>query len=318
MHLRRPRHARDDAHRHRPVAGVDGLRADGAREHRRQHEPDVGDGRRRVRLDRHAAAGRRTARWFVRASPSLLTGTDRRRGRARRLQARREDHDRSCWSSCWCASSSSRSRACSTGTRGRRSRTDWSRRFPRTCRWSAPSACAKAFTQIMAIAGQALPPAVFLTYGYLAANAGYTAADIKRAFWKTVHEPRRDLGPVLGRRDRRRRHGAAQRLHRQRPRRTSASATTRRSKAFPSPARCSAGVPGRAGIPRAAVFLAGADRRGIHDADLGLADDDLSLPGHRAARTGTSPTTTRCSRSCSRCGSPCPRWLRRSGSCRRC
>jgi hypothetical protein len=52
------------------------------------------------------------------------------------------------------------------------------------------------FTQIMAIAGQALPPAVFLSYGYLAANAGYkgTAAEIRGAFWKTVQ----NLGIIWG------------------------------------------------------------------------------------------------------------------------
>jgi manganese transport protein len=52
------------------------------------------------------------------------------------------------------------------------------------------------FTQIMAIAGQALPPAVFLSYGYLAANAGYTgtAAEIRGAFWKTVQ----NLGVIWG------------------------------------------------------------------------------------------------------------------------
>jgi Mn2+/Fe2+ NRAMP family transporter len=52
------------------------------------------------------------------------------------------------------------------------------------------------FTQIMAIAGQALPPAVFLSYGYLAANAGYkgTAADVRGAFWKTVQ----NLGVIWG------------------------------------------------------------------------------------------------------------------------
>ncbi|HET9706597.1 MAG TPA: divalent metal cation transporter [Vicinamibacterales bacterium] len=50
------------------------------------------------------------------------------------------------------------------------------------------------FTQIMAIAGQALPPAVFLSYGYLAANSGFTRADIKPAFWKTVT----NLGVVWG------------------------------------------------------------------------------------------------------------------------
>ena len=51
-----------------------------------------------------------------------------------------------------------------------------------------------AFRQVMAIAGQALPPAVFLSYGYLATNSGYTAADIKKAFWKTVT----NLGVVWG------------------------------------------------------------------------------------------------------------------------
>ena len=46
----------------------------------------------------------------------------------------------------------------------------------------------------MAIAGQALPPSVFLAYGYLARNAGYTAADIRQAFWKTVQ----NLGVIWG------------------------------------------------------------------------------------------------------------------------
>lgn len=52
----------------------------------------------------------------------------------------------------------------------------------------------EAFTQIMAIAGQALPPAVFLSYGYLATNAGQGAADIRAAFWKTVQ----NLGVIWG------------------------------------------------------------------------------------------------------------------------
>src|SRR4029453_18409861 len=53
-----------------------------------------------------------------------------------------------------------------------------------------------ALTQVLAIAGQALPPAVFLSYGYLAANAGYrgTAAEIRGAFWKTVQ----NLGVIWG------------------------------------------------------------------------------------------------------------------------
>jgi Mn2+/Fe2+ NRAMP family transporter len=52
----------------------------------------------------------------------------------------------------------------------------------------------EGFTQMMAIAGQALPPTVFLTYGYLHANAGYTSADARRAFWKTVY----NLGFIWG------------------------------------------------------------------------------------------------------------------------
>jgi manganese transport protein len=57
-----------------------------------------------------------------------------------------------------------------------------------------PSRARNAFTQIMAIAGQALPPAVLLSYGYLSANSGYTTADVKRSFWKTVT----NLGVVWG------------------------------------------------------------------------------------------------------------------------
>jgi manganese transport protein len=57
-----------------------------------------------------------------------------------------------------------------------------------------PGAVRDAFTQIMAIAGQALPPAVLLSYGYLAANSGQTKADIKPSFWRTVT----NLGVVWG------------------------------------------------------------------------------------------------------------------------
>lgn len=57
-----------------------------------------------------------------------------------------------------------------------------------------PDRARNGFTQIMAIAGQALPPAVLLSYGYLTANSGYTAADAKRSFWKTVT----NLGVVWG------------------------------------------------------------------------------------------------------------------------
>jgi manganese transport protein len=52
----------------------------------------------------------------------------------------------------------------------------------------------EGFTQMLAIAGQALPPTVFLTYGYLHSNAGYTRDDAKRAFWRTVY----NLGFVWG------------------------------------------------------------------------------------------------------------------------
>jgi manganese transport protein len=50
------------------------------------------------------------------------------------------------------------------------------------------------FTQMMAIAGQGLAPAVFLSYGYLARNAGYTTADVRPTFWKTVQ----NLGVIWG------------------------------------------------------------------------------------------------------------------------
>jgi Mn2+/Fe2+ NRAMP family transporter len=50
------------------------------------------------------------------------------------------------------------------------------------------------FTQIMGIAAQALPPAVFLSYGYLAKNAGYSQSDVRQAFWKTVQ----NLGIIWG------------------------------------------------------------------------------------------------------------------------
>ena len=46
----------------------------------------------------------------------------------------------------------------------------------------------------MGIAGQALPPAVFLSYGYLAKNAGYSTADVRQAFWRTVQ----NLGVIWG------------------------------------------------------------------------------------------------------------------------
>jgi len=50
------------------------------------------------------------------------------------------------------------------------------------------------FTQILAIAGQALPPSVMLAYGYLAANAGQRKTELRAAFRKTVQ----NLGIVWG------------------------------------------------------------------------------------------------------------------------
>jgi manganese transport protein len=49
-------------------------------------------------------------------------------------------------------------------------------------------------TQVMGIAGQALPPSVFLAYGYLAANSGQKAADIRASFRKTIQ----NLGVIWG------------------------------------------------------------------------------------------------------------------------
>ncbi|MFC1693461.1 NRAMP family divalent metal transporter [Candidatus Latescibacterota bacterium] len=44
----------------------------------------------------------------------------------------------------------------------------------------------RAFTQLMGIAGQALPASVFLSFGYFTSNAEYTAADIKASFKKNI------------------------------------------------------------------------------------------------------------------------------------
>ncbi len=76
--------------------------------------------------------------------------------------------------------------------------------------------------------------------------------------------------------------------------------------------------PGALGVPRAAVLLARSHRRGVHDADLRVADDDLLLPGHGAAELALHAGQHARSRSCSPSGSRCRRCSRRSGSCRRC
>ena len=43
-----------------------------------------------------------------------------------------------------------------------------------------------AFTQLMGIAGQALPAGVFLSFGYFTSNAEYTASDVKATFRKNI------------------------------------------------------------------------------------------------------------------------------------
>ncbi|MDX9820101.1 MAG: divalent metal cation transporter, partial [Desulfococcus multivorans] len=43
-----------------------------------------------------------------------------------------------------------------------------------------------AFTQLMSIAGQALPASVFLSFGYFTSNANYTAADLKSSLKKNI------------------------------------------------------------------------------------------------------------------------------------
>ena len=50
------------------------------------------------------------------------------------------------------------------------------------------------FMQVLAIAGQALPPSVLLAYGYLATNSGQRVGDLKAAYWKTVQ----NLGVIWG------------------------------------------------------------------------------------------------------------------------
>ncbi|HUT63713.1 MAG TPA: divalent metal cation transporter [Anaerolineae bacterium] len=44
----------------------------------------------------------------------------------------------------------------------------------------------RGFTQLMAIAGQALCATVFLSFGYFTSDAEYKEEDIKRSFWKNV------------------------------------------------------------------------------------------------------------------------------------
>ena len=129
------------------------------------------------------------------AATIVLTATTRRRRGAGRLQAGREDHDRA-------------PRRHPDLLRRRRHQgparlADVGGARPRAgARDSAGPARrghtrrerGARFTQVMAIAGQALPPAVMLSYGYLATNSGQTAADIRAGFWRTVT----NLGVIWG------------------------------------------------------------------------------------------------------------------------
>ena len=148
----------------------------GAGERRRQHEPDVGDGRGRVRRHGHAAAGWRTSRRSgLVVVTVVLTGHHRGRRRARRLQADGSDHDGAAGRDPLVLHRRRDQGAARLEHVGGAGQRPGAADSGRTCRWSArPIAARNAFTQIMAIAGQALPPAVLLSYGYLAANSGYT------------------------------------------------------------------------------------------------------------------------------------------------
>ena len=285
--LRRPRHVRDDPHRHRRLARVGHLPADGAREHRRQHEPDVGDGRRRLRRVRPAAAGRRAegGAGLVVVTLVLTAATRGRRG-ARRLQARREDHD---------------------GAAARHPRLLHRRRDQGAARLAdvararreglVPQHSARR-------AGRRQPGAsrerLHADHGHRRPGAAAGGAAVLRlprdatparrrptsgaAFWKTVqnlgviwglfsvvvivagatalHAVYTGSGPVVPRRQ----PLLADREH-----------PGRRPGARP-------GVSRRARLPGAAVLLARPDRGRVHDADLRVADDDLLLPRHGAAR----------------------------------
>ena len=107
----------------------------------------------------------------------------------------------------------------STGRRGWRSAAGWCRRFRHRLPVVQPDrARDERSRRSWPSPGQALPPAVLLSYGYLAANSGQDRCGHQDdSFWKTVHEPRRGLGSLLRRRHRRRCDRAARRLHGQRP-----------------------------------------------------------------------------------------------------
>ena len=172
-----------------------------------------------------------------------------------------------------------------------------------------------AFTQILAIAGQALPPSVMLAYGYLAANAGQGRGDLRQAFRKTVQ----NLGVIWGLFSVMVIVAGATALH---------AVYTGTGPTYLGVSHYSqiesipvAGQVLGPAFPGALSFLAprffslGSDRGSVHDADLRVADDDLLLPRHGAAELAIHQRQHHVQDGCSRPGSSCRRCSRRSGSC---
>ena len=137
-------------------------------------------------------------------------------------------------------------------------------------------------TQVLAIAGQALPPSVMLAYGYLAANAGQTSADIGPAFKKTVI----NLGVVWGLFSVMVIVAGTTALHDvytgEGPEYLGVSHYSQIESIPVAGQVLGPAFPGRPGFSRATVLFARPHRGGVHDAHLGVAHDDLLLPGHGA------------------------------------
>jgi hypothetical protein len=141
----------------------------------------------------------------------------------------------------------------------------------------------EGFTQMMAIAGQALPPTVFSPTGICRRTPATPTADIKRAFWKTVQ----NLGViwglfsvvviVAGT-------TALHNIYTVPARVSSASATSRRSKASRRRQVLGPRFRVRSDSWRRGFFSLGLVGAGIHHAHLRVVDDDLSLSRH--VRTG--------------------------------
>ncbi len=144
---------------------------------------------------------------------------------------------------------------------------------------------------------QGLAPAVFLSYGYLARQRRLHRGRHQAVVLEDGAEPRRDLGPVLGHRHRRRRDRTARRLQRVRARPILGVSHYSQIESIPVAGQVlGPALPGALGFLAPRLFSLGLVRRRLHHADLGGVDDDVFLPRHRAARTGASPTTTRRSR----------------------